>query len=157
MAGDSSGGTLSATVAQQMRGRDDLRIRLQVLIYPGMDLRMGTPSYARLGQGNFHTAANMRWFVGHYLRSPSDASDPLASPVLVESCAGLPPALLITAGLDPLLDEGIAYADRLRTAGVPVEHVDYPGWPHGFFFWAGTDAAVDATHRVEAALKAALG
>ena len=117
---------------------------------------MGTPSYARLGEGNFLTAAKMRWFIEHYLRGPEDALDPLASPVLVEDCSGLPPALLLTAGLDPLLDEGIAYADRLRAAGVPVEHVDYPGWPHGFFFWAGTDAATDATARVAAALREAL-
>lgn len=155
IAGDSSGGTLSATAAQHLRGRTDIRVRLQVLIYPGMDLRMGTPSYARLGEGYFLTAAKMRWFAGHYLRSPADAADPLASPGLVADCAGLPPALLITAGLDPLLDESVAYAERLRAAGVAVEHVDYEGWPHGFFFWAGTDAATDATARVEAALQAA--
>ena len=153
--GDSSGGTLTATVCQQLRGRADLRVCLQVLIYPGTDLRMTAPSHVRLGEGNFLTAAKLRWFYEQYLRSPADAEDPLASPLLAESVAGLPPALLITAGLDPLLDEGIEYAERLRQAGVPVEHINYEGWPHGFFFWAGTEAATDSTARIEAALRQA--
>ena len=155
IAGDSSGGTLTATVCQQFRGRADLRVCLQVLIYPGTDLRMTAPSHVRLGEGNFLTAAKLRWFYEQYLRSPADAEDPLASPLLAESVAGLPPALLITAGLDPLLDEGLGYAERLRQAGVEVEHINYEGWPHGFFFWAGTEAATDSTARIEAALSRA--
>ena len=153
--GDSSGGTLSATVAQRMRGRTDIQLCLQVLIYPGTDLRMGTPSYQRLGDGYFLTAAKMRWFVDQYLRSPADADDPLASPILAEDLAGLAPALLITAGLDPLIDEGVAYGKRLLQAGVAVEHVNYDGWPHGFFFWAETRAAADANARIETALRRA--
>ena len=155
--GDSSGGALSATVAQHLRGRADIRVVLQVLIYPGLDLRMNTPSYARLRDGYFLTAAKMRWFADHYMRSPADAHDPLASPGLAEDVSDLPPVLLLTAGLDPLLDEGVAYAERLRGAGVAVEHVNYEGWPHGFFFWSGTDAAEDANKRIEAALHRAFG
>ena len=155
VAGDSSGGALAATVCQQLRGRADIRTCLQVLMYPCTDLRMGTASYRRLGQGNFLTAAKMRWFIEQYLASMSDAENPLASPLLADSVADLPPALLITAGLDPLLDEGIAYGERLRLEGIAVEHINYEGWPHGFFFWAGTSAATDANSRIETALRAA--
>ncbi len=156
VAGDSSGGTLAATLGQMLRGRDDIRLCLQVLIYPGTDLRMTSPSYTRLGQGFFLTKTKMKWFIGNYLRTPADADDPRASPLLADNFANLPPALLITAGLDPLLDEGVAYGDRLREAGVAVEHVNYAGWPHGFFFWADTAPAADANVRIEAALRAAL-
>lgn len=141
VAGDSSGGTLTATLCQFVRGRADLRVRLQVLIYPGLDLRMGTPSYDRLGEGFFLTKAKMRWFVHQYLRTLADAHDKRTSPILEEDLAGLPPALLLTSGLDPLLDEGVDYGLRLRlrAAGVAVAvaHVNYEGWPHGFFFGPG--------------------
>jgi len=132
--GDSSGGTLTATLCQMLRGRHGLHVVLQVMIYPGTDLRMGTPSYTRLGDGYFLTAAKMQWFLDQYLRSPADAHDKRASPLLEKDLTGLPPALLLTSGLDPLLDEGVEYAERLRAAGVAVEHVNYEGWPHGFFF-----------------------
>jgi acetyl esterase len=156
VAGDSSGGTLAATLGQLLRGRSDIRLRLQVLIYPGTDLRMVSPSYTRLGNGYFLTKTKMEWFIRNYLRSPADADDPRASPLLAENFENLPPALLLTAGLDPLLDEGVAYGERLREAGAAVEHVNYEGWPHGFFFWSETSAAADANARIEAALRAAL-
>ncbi len=158
VAGDSSGGTLAATLGQLLRGRSDIRLRLQVLIYPGTDLRMVSPSYTRLGQGFFLTKTKMEWFIRNYLRSPADAEDPRASPLLADDFSAIcpTPALLITAGLDPLLDEGVEYGDRLRAAGVAVEHVNYEGWPHGFFFWAETSAAADANARIEAALRTAL-
>ena len=155
VAGDSSGGTLAATVAQEMRGRSDIRVCLQILVYPGTDLRMGSDSYKRLGQGYFLTAAKMRWFIEQYLSSMADADNPLASPLLSADLTDVAPALLMTAGLDPLLDEGLAYGDRLREAGVAVEHVNYEGWPHGFFFWAQTSASVDANDRIEKSLNAA--
>ena len=152
VAGDSSGGTLAATLCQLMRNRASLRIVLQVLIYPGTDLRMGSASYQRLGSGYFLTATKMRWFIGNYIRSPADTEDARASPLLADDFTGLPSALLITAGLDPLLDEGIAYGERLRAAGCALDHVNYDGWPHGFFFWARASAAADANARIETAL-----
>jgi acetyl esterase len=155
VAGDSSGGTLAASLAQMLRSRADIKLCLQILIYPGTDLRMTSPSYTRLGQGYFLTAPKMAWFIGNYVRTPADAEDPRASPLLAGDFANLPPALLLTAGLDPLLDEGVAYAERMRAAGGTVEHVNYEGWPHGFFFWSDSSAAADANARIEAALKMA--
>jgi acetyl esterase len=155
VAGDSSGGTLAAVIAQQMAGHPGLRIVLQVLIYPGTDLRMVSESYRTNGEGFFLTAAKMRWFIENYLSRPEDALDPRASPLLAKSVAGQPPALIITAGLDPLLDEAREYADRLRQAGVTVEVVNYDGWPHGFFFWSHTEPARDSAQRIATALKSA--
>ncbi len=155
IAGDSSGGTLSAVVSQHAAAIPGLRIRLQVLIYPGTDLRANSETYRTLGNGNFLTAAKMAWFIGNYLADPADALDPRASPLLAEPLPEEPPALILTAGLDPLLAEGRAYAERLRSAGVPVEIVNYEGWPHGFFFWSDTDAARDAMARIVNALRRA--
>jgi acetyl esterase len=129
-----------------------LRIVLQVLIYPGTDLRANSETYKTLGEGFFLTAAKMHWFIGNYLGDAADALDPRASPLLAASVAGQPPALILTAGLDPLLAEGRAYADRLVAAGVPVDLVNYDGWPHGFFFWSETEPAKDATARIVHAL-----
>jgi acetyl esterase len=155
VAGDSSGGTLSAVVSQHAPAIPGLRIALQVLIYPGTDLRANSETYRTLGQGFFLTAAKMAWFINNYLAHPGDALDPRASPLLAEPLAEEPPALILTAGLDPLLSEGRAYADRLRKAGVPAEIVNYEGWPHGFFFWSDTDAAKDALERIVSALRQA--
>ncbi len=155
VAGDSSGGTLSAVVAQHAPGIPGLRIVLQVLIYPGTDLRMVSETYRTNGEGYFLTAAKMRWFIEKYLSRPEDALDPRASPLLAPSLAGQPPALILTASLDPLLAEGQAYAVRLEEAGTPVEIVNYEGWPHGFFFWSETESARDATARIVAALGSA--
>ena len=155
VAGDSSGGTLAAVVSQHAAEIPGLRIVLQVLIYPGTDLRANSETYRTLGDGFFLTAAKMQWFIGNYLADRSHALDPRASPLLAELVAGQPPALIITAGLDPLLAEGRAYADRLTTAGTPVDLVNYEGWPHGFFFWSETAPAKDATGRVVQALRKA--
>jgi acetyl esterase len=156
VAGDSSGGTLAAVVSQHEAAIPGLGIVLQALIYPGTDLRANSETYRTLGEGFFLTAAKMRWFIGNYLARAEDALDPRASPLLADSLAGQPPALIITAGLDPLLDEGRAYADRLREAGTAVEVVNYEGWPHGFFFWSDTEPARDAMARLVQALRAAL-
>ena len=155
VAGDSSGGTLSAVVAQHAASIPGLRILLQVLIYPGTDLRANSETYRTLGEGFFLTASKMQWFINNYLARPADALDPRASPLLAHSVAGQPPALIITAGLDPLLAEGRAYAERLQAAGTPVDLVNYEGWPHGFFFWSETEPAKDATERIVHALRKA--
>lgn len=135
VAGDSAGGNLAAVAAQALAPADDVAVRMQVLIYPVLDLTMSQPSYVELGVGYPLTAEKMRWYASQYLADPAQARDPRASPLLARDLAGLPPALVIVAGLDPLVDEGVAYARRLREAGVPTELVEVPDYPHGFLGW----------------------
>jgi acetyl esterase len=132
VAGDSAGGNLAAVVCLDARDRGGPRLRQQVLIYPGTDMRMGFPSIERHAQQLPLTRAAMRWFVGHYLRGDGDATDWRASPLLAASHRKLPPALVITAGFDPLQDEGEAYAKALADAGVEVRHERFVGQIHGF-------------------------
>lgn len=122
IAGDSAGGCLAAVVTRLARDAGDPLPTLQWLIYPVTDWSGGTRSRALLGEGFLLTKQNMDWYRDHYLRgSDLDVSDPLVSPLMAEDLAGLPPALVITAGFDPLRDEGEAYAAKLRAAGVKVD------------------------------------
>jgi acetyl esterase/lipase len=130
--GDSAGGNLATVVALEMRDRGGPKLAFQLLIYPSTDMRMAWPSLERHAQQLPLTRAGMQWFVEHYLRSSADKSDWRASPLLAKSLAGLPPALVITAGFDPLGDEGQAYAEALRKAGVATVHERFNGQIHGF-------------------------
>ena len=132
VAGDSAGGNLAAVVSLDARDRGGPRLVHQVLIYPGTDMRMGWPSLERHAQQLPLTRAGMHWFVAHYLRSEADKADWRASPLMASSLENLPPALVITAGFDPLCDEGEAYAAALRKAGVRVAHERFEGQIHGF-------------------------
>jgi acetyl esterase/lipase len=118
---------------------------------------MNSPSYQRLGEGYFLTLPKMRWFRDHYLRQESDAKDPRCSPLRGRDFSRLPPTLVVTASLDPLVDEGAAYADRLRAAGVPTEYVCLDGWLHGFLYWPGCEALHTTMDRATASLKRAFG
>jgi acetyl esterase len=131
--GDSAGGNLSAVVAQMVRDRGGPKLVFQLLIYPVADYTLDTASYRANADGYLLTKAAMEWFWNHYLTDPADGGNPYASPLRAKSFADLPPALVITAEYDPLRDEGIAYADKLRDAGVPVVHTYYQGMIHGFF------------------------
>lgn len=127
--GDSAGGNLAAVVSLMAR---DAGVALagQMLFYPVTDLSREHPSYGEI-TGVPLTGGTMRWFKRHYL-GEADASDWRISPLLAESLEGLPPAYVMTAGHDPLRDEGDAYAQRLQQAGVTVTHVCYSGQIHGF-------------------------
>ncbi len=114
------------------RDRRGPRLLLQVLVYPVTNYDFGTASYRENATGFVLTTEDMRWFWRHYLAREEQGREPLASPLLVKSLADLPPALVITAGCDPLRDEGEAYAARLRDAGVAVTLTQYPGMFHGF-------------------------
>lgn len=133
--GDSAGGTLAAAVAQQMtRDPGDLPVpAAQALVYPATDAHMTSRSHELFAEGFFLTRADMEWFRGHYLSDPSLYDDVRASPLLAHDLAGLPPAVVVTAGFDPLRDEGDAYAAHLDDAGVRVIHRCYGDMVHGFF------------------------
>ena len=130
--GDSAGGNLAAVVALLARDKGAPAIAVQVLIYPVTDLVGKTRSYRDFAEGYLLTREAMRWFIAHYLTAEAEAADWRASPIRAQSLAGLPPALIVTAGFDPLRDEGEAYAERLRDAGVRVDSVCYGGMIHGF-------------------------
>ena len=130
--GDSAGGNLAAVVALLARDAGGPRIRLQILTYPVTDLASESRSYEELADGYMLTRDSMRWFRAQYLAKDDEAADWRVSPLRAPSLAGLPPALVITAGYDPLRDEGEAYARRLREEGVAVDAVCFGGMIHGF-------------------------
>jgi acetyl esterase len=130
--GDSAGGNLAAVVALQARDAGGPAIKLQALLYPVTDVGAETQSFRDLADGYMLTREGMRWFIAHYLGKPQDAGDWRASPIRATSFAGVAPALIVTAGYDPLRDEGDAYAQKLRAAGVNVDHVSFGGMIHGF-------------------------
>ncbi|MGD1069530.1 MAG: alpha/beta hydrolase [Bryobacteraceae bacterium] len=136
--GDSAGGNLATVVAMRCRDAGVPALSSQLLIYPVTDLSsFENGSYRESGEGYFLTRATMEWFAGHYLASLDQSLHPEVSPLLAPDLAGLPPALVITAEFDPLRDEGEAYAERLRQAGVPVTLTRYPGMIHGFVSMRG--------------------
>jgi acetyl esterase len=133
--GDSAGGNLAAAVSLLARedgtGATPMPV-FQLLLYPAVDLVMGAPSFRRVTQGVPLTANTARWFRDHYLADPRrEALDWRASPLRAPSLAALPPALVLTVGIDPLCDEGIAFARRLDEDGVRVTHVHMADQIHG--------------------------
>jgi acetyl esterase len=134
VAGDSAGGNLSAAVAILARDRGGPALRHQLLIYPVTEADYGRVSYAENGGGEYYLSeAGMRWFWGHYLGGADPHDEPLAAVLRHSDLSGLPPATVITAEFDPLRDEGMAYAEALVAAGVPVDAAIAPGMVHGFF------------------------
>jgi acetyl esterase len=130
--GDSAGGNLAAVVALIARDRSRPRLSYQLLIYPATDAGMEHPSVARYAEGHLLTRATMRWFYDQYLRGPEDVADWRVSPLRAPDLADVAPAFVLTAGYDPLCDEGDAYARRLEAAGVAVRHRRIDGQIHGF-------------------------
>jgi acetyl esterase len=157
--GDSAGANLAAVVALIARDWGSPSLRLQSLVYPVADFRMGSESYKKYATGcGVLTADAMKWFRGHYLRTIDDAKDWRASPLLVKSLKGVAPAIIIAAECDVLHDEGLAYAERLKAAGVAVEYRKYAGMIHAFFgMMPAVDDAMNAQHAVWAAFKKAFG
>lgn len=131
--GDSAGGNLAAVIAQVTRDTDVPPPVAQCLVYPVTDARMREPSIRTFESGFFLTRARIEWFRAAYLPDPADWESPLASPIDQQDLSGLAPALVITAGFDPLRDEGRRYAERLAEAGVPTRYRCYDDMVHGFF------------------------
>jgi acetyl esterase len=130
--GSSAGGNLATAVALLARDRNGPKLAYQLLAYPVTDNDFDRPSYVDLATGYMLTRDGMRYYWDAYCANPSDADSPYMA-VLRADLTGLPPALVLTAEYDPLRDEGDLLAEKLREAGVEVEHICYPGMIHGFF------------------------
>jgi acetyl esterase len=157
VAGDSAGGNLAAVVAQISRDRGGPPLRFQLLVYPVADADFERASYRDNADGYFLTRAAMQWFWDQYVPNAAQRADPYASPLRARSLAGLPPALVISAEFDPLRDEGEAYAEALRRAGVAVQCSRYDGQIHGFFGMGyAIDRARSALDEAATALRKAL-
>jgi acetyl esterase/lipase len=137
LGGDSAGGNLATVVALLARDAGQPEIAFQLLIYPATDQRGQHASVKRNGEGYLLTKKAMDYFQAQYLPRREDFQDWRASPLLTKSLAGLPPAHVITAGYDPLLDEGREYAERMAKEGVEVSYREYPDMVHGFILFGG--------------------
>ncbi|MDP6565902.1 MAG: alpha/beta hydrolase [Alphaproteobacteria bacterium] len=130
--GDSAGGNLSAVVCQLTAQAGEGVPHGQVLIYPATDARLGSASHAEMREGYIIPRERVDWYMEQYLNGEQDRLDPRVSPLLTEDLSDQPPALVVTAGFDPLRDEGQQYAERLRQGGVAVTELPYDGQIHGF-------------------------
>lgn len=153
VAGDSVGGNMAAALTLQAKERGDVQLKAQVLFYPVTDANFDTDSYLQFAEGYFLRRDGMQWFWDQYTTNPAERAEITASPLRAteEQLAGLPQALVITAEADVLRDEGEAYADKLREAGVPVTAVRYAGAIHDFVMLN----ALRGTHAAEAAINQA--
>lgn len=135
--GDSAGGNLSAVTALRARDEGLAGPAFQLLIYPGLDMSRDAPSYRTFARGFLLSYEDIAWFRDHYCPDHARRSEPFVSPLLAADLRGVAPACVLTAGFDPLRDEGRAYAARLAEAGVPVEDACFPDLVHGFMNLAG--------------------
>ncbi len=130
--GDSAGANLATVVAQLAKAHGAPHLVFQLMLYPSIYMTPQFPSREINGQGYLLTTEFVNWCQQHYLSSDADRAEDRAAPGLTEDLSGLPPALIITAGFDPFVDEGYDYAEKLRAAGVKVEYSCYEDMIHGF-------------------------
>jgi acetyl esterase len=156
--GDSAGANLAAVVAHEARDAGAPAIRFQLLIYPAVELGFAHASHQLKEDALPVLGETMIWFRDHYLDSASDRADWRASPLLAKTFSGLPPAYILTAGYDPLADEGRAYAEKLAGGGAAVAHRHYAGQIHGFLtMGVNFPTTASALNEIGAALRQALG
>lgn len=156
LAGDSAGGNLAAVAALDARDNGGPALSAQILIYPVAGGAPESPSHHAFAENYLLTRRNLLWFYDHYLNDAGDARHPRFAPCLAPDLSGLPPALIITAGYDPLRDEAVDYARKLIAAGNAVRLSNYAGMIHGFFSLSGVvDEGKRAIDEVVAMLRAA--
>ena len=156
--GDSAGGNLAAVVAQRAARDGGPELALQLLVYPTTDFARTYPSEDHFAEGFYLTKAEMGWFTRHYCGTDFDLADPVVSPLRAADLTGVAPALVVTAGFDPLRDEGDAYADALQAAGIAVAHRRFGGLIHGFLNMGGVSrVSRDAIIELAGSTRALLG
>lgn len=131
--GDSAGGNLATAVAIKAKQSENFKLMYQMLIYPVTNFQFDTESYQKYGSNFFLTKRAMEWFWDQYLPDESAGREVYASPLRCKDLSGLPPALVVTAGYDPLYSEAVQYAEQMSQSGIKVEHVNYEDMIHGFF------------------------
>ncbi|HEX3886696.1 MAG TPA: alpha/beta hydrolase, partial [Phenylobacterium sp.] len=150
--GDSMGGNFAAVICQELKRKGEPQPTLQLLIYPCVDVACESASMTTYGDSFPLTRATMDWFMGHYLGPGDSPADPRLSPLRAKDVSGLAPAVIVTAGFDPLLDQGEAYARRLKEAGVPVAYRCYDSLAHAFTAFTGAVPLADIACREIAGL-----
>ena len=150
--GDSMGGGFAAAICQALKAAGEPQPALQLLIYPWVDVACESGSMTTYGESYPLTRALLDWFAAHYMGPQDHPSDPRLSPLEAKDFAGLAPAIVVTAGFDPLLDQGEAYARKLREAGVPVAYRCYDSLSHGFTAFTGAVPCADVACREIAGL-----
>lgn len=155
--GDSAGGALAAVVTQVAKKKGTPKLAYQLLFFPVTQIGNETTSLREYAEGYFLERKTLEWFYENYLPPDTDRRDPRVSPLASPDVSGLPPAYIMVAGFDPLHDEGLQYAEKLRIAGVAVTVADYPGMVHDFIYLqAVLPQAAEALNTAAKALKAAL-
>jgi acetyl esterase/lipase len=152
IAGDSMGGNFAAILCQELKRAGEPQPEFQLLVYPCTDVASQTPSMTLFADAFPLTRPMMDWFMGHYLGPDDNPADPRLSPLKSRGLKDLAPAIVVTAGFDPLVDQGEAYAKALRAAGVPVTYRCYDSLAHAFLAFGGAVPAADAASREVAGL-----
>ncbi|HLZ74007.1 alpha/beta hydrolase [Phenylobacterium sp.] len=150
--GDSMGGNFAAVVCQELKKAGEPQPTLQLLIYPWVDVACESASMTTYGDAFPLTRATLDWFAGHYMGPGDSPADTRLSPLRATDVSGLAPAIVVTAGFDPLLDQGEAYARRLKEAGVPVIYRCYDSLAHAFTAFTGAVPCADVACREVAGL-----
>jgi acetyl esterase/lipase len=150
--GDSMGGNFAAVICQMLKAAGEPQPALQLLVYPCVDAACESASMTTYGEAFPLTKAMMDWFIGHYMGPQDSPADLKLSPLRAKDVAGLAPAIVVTAGFDPLLDQGEAYARKLKAAGVPTVYRCYDGLSHAFTAFTGAVPAADVACREIAGL-----
>jgi acetyl esterase len=155
--GDSAGGALAVVVTQIAKEKGAPKLAYQLLFFPVTQIGNETTSLREYAEGYFLERKTLEWFYENYLPPGADKRDPRISPLASSDVSGLPPAYIMLAGFDPLHDEGLQYAEKLRAAGVAVTMADYPDMVHDFIYLqAVLPQAAEALNAAAKALKAAL-